>query len=105
MPRDAPADAIFLVEGTFLHRDELRDFWSCSLFLDVSFDESARRMRARHGNDRLDERLIDRYRGAQRLYFRAARPWDRATIIIDNTDFHRPCIIPGRATSAAQSPR
>lgn len=33
------ADAVVIVEGMFLHRDELTGAWDFSLFLDVPFDE------------------------------------------------------------------
>lgn len=78
----APVDALVLVEGVFLHRDELVDRWDLSLWLDVAPDEARRRMVARDGLDPDDPRLA-RYAGAQRLYALAARPWDRASMVVD----------------------
>ena len=103
-PTPAPADAIFIVEGTFLHRDELTSFWHYSLFLDIEFDESARRMQQRRNGAGLDKLLIARYHGAQRLYFQAARPWARASLVVNNSDFQHPRVIdPGSGFAARLS--
>jgi uridine kinase len=88
-PRRAPRDALVLVEGTFLHRDELRRFWDCSIYLDVPVEEATRRMTLRDGA----ERPMDRYLGAQKLYAAAATPWERATLVVDNADPARPRIV------------
>ncbi|WP_216699175.1 hypothetical protein [Arthrobacter sp. H14] len=70
----------------FLHRDELVDVWDYSLFLDVSFDETARRMAIRDGSDPAPEHpSMRRYVGGQRIYFATARPWERADLVIDNS--------------------
>lgn len=34
-----------------------------------------------------------RYVRGQRLYFEATRPWERATFVIDNSDFAAPKVI------------
>ena len=86
---DAPRDALVVVEGTFLHRDELLRFWDWSIYLDVPFDEATRRMVRRDG----EHRPTDRYVGGQRLYFAAASPWERASLVVDNTDVDDPRII------------
>lgn len=44
-----PTGAVLLVDGIFLHRDELRDVWDESVFLDVPFDVSVPRMAGRDG--------------------------------------------------------
>lgn len=87
--QQAPHDAIVLVEGTFLHRDELHGFWDWSIYLDVPFEEANRRMTLRDG----EGTPTDRYVGAQRLYFAAASPWDRASLVVDNTDPADPRIV------------
>ena len=90
----APSDALVLVEGMFLHRDELTPCWDASLFLDVPFAETAARMAVRNGSNPDPEHpTMRRYVGGQRLYFAAARPWERATIVVDNTDFTSPKVI------------
>ncbi len=99
----APDDALVVVEGTFLLRDELVRFWDVAVFLDVPQDEAERRMRAR---GRLDEALADqllaRYDGAQRLYFAHARPWERATLVVDTTDPTAPVVVDAGQAHAAR---
>jgi uridine kinase len=98
----AAPDALVLIEGTFLHRDELASAWHHSLYLDVPFEETGRRMAERDGLPAEDvHRLMERYTGAQRLYFAAARPWERATLVVDNTDPGRPRIIDPSTAAAA----
>ena len=90
----APSNALVLVEGMFLHRDELVSFWAASVFLDVPFSKSAARMAVRNGsNPDPQHPTMRRYVEGQRLYFAAALPWDRATIVVDNTDFASPKVI------------
>ncbi|WP_231941044.1 uridine kinase [Arthrobacter sp. U41] len=90
----APSDALVVVEGMFLHRDELTSFWDASVFLDVPFTETAARMAVRNGSNPDPEHpTMRRYVGGQRLYFDAARPWERATFVVDNSDFTSPKVI------------
>lgn len=99
--RRAPADALLLVEGVFLHRAELAAGWDLSLFLDVSPDVAAQRMRARDAG--VDAAALERYQGAQQIYFHEARPWEHATFVVDNTDFHSPIVVAASLASAAQN--
>jgi uridine kinase len=89
-PVTVPAGAVLVVDGLFLHRDELRAAWDLTVFLDVPFTETARRLAVRDGI--LDPR---RYVEAQRIYFAACAPHDRATILIDNTDPETPRVMRG----------
>lgn len=90
----APSEALTVVEGMFLHRDELVSFWDTSVFLDVPFTETAARMAARDGSSPdPDHPTMRRYIGGQRLYFEAVRPWERATFVVDNSDFTSPKVI------------
>lgn len=90
----APSDALVFVEGMFLHRDELAFYWDASVFLDVPFTETAQRMAVRNGsNPDPEHSSMRRYVGGQRLYFDAARPWERATFVVDNSDFTSPRVI------------
>ncbi len=86
-PITAPEGAVIVVDGLFLHRDELRAVWDLTVFLDVPFAVTARRMAARDGTTEDQQR---RYVEAQRIYFATCAPHDRATILIDNTDYDAP---------------
>jgi uridine kinase len=93
-PAEAPADAVVLVEGIFLHRDELAHWWDYSVFLDVPFEETARRMALRDGAPEDPNGLgRRRYVDGQRLYFRSCHPWERASVVIDNRDWSVPRIV------------
>jgi uridine kinase len=74
----APADALLLLDGLFLHRDELRDRWDLSILLDVPEEVAAARLLAREGTP-----TRDRYVLGNRLYFEACDPRSRATLVLD----------------------
>ena len=83
---EVPGNAVVIVEGMFLHRDELVDRWDWSVFLDVPFAETARRMARRDGSHPDPEHpTMRRYVEGQRIYFAACRPRERATVVMDNT--------------------
>ncbi|MFC4242631.1 uridine kinase [Gryllotalpicola reticulitermitis] len=102
--RLAPERSLVLVEGMFLHRDELAGRWDFSIFLDVPFAETARRMAVRDGSHTdPGHESMRRYVEGQRIYFRTARPWERASIVVDNARAWSPRIIPAAAASAASA--
>lgn len=102
---DVPGDAVVIVEGMFLHRDELIESWDLSVFLDVPFAETARRMAERDGSHPDPEHpSMHRYIEGQRLYLAQCRPHERATIIVDNVDPRRPRIIPRHVLDPSASP-
>ena len=99
----APDDALVVVEGTFLHRDELAGFWDFSVYLDVPLAVGHRRLALREGLDPDPEHgPLRRYTQAQRLYFEAAAPWQRASVVLDTTDAGRPRVIEASAAAAAR---
>ena len=92
-PVEVAADAVVLVEGMFLHRDELAGRWDLSVFLDVPFAETVRRMAERDGSSPDPEHpSVRRYVDGQRIYLAACDPRERATLVIDNTDPQAPRI-------------
>ena len=85
-PRQAADDALVVVDGLFLQRPELRAFWDVSVFLDVPFEVSVRRMAARDGTpDDVTDPVVRRYVDAQERYFAENAPRSRATFVVDNT--------------------
>jgi len=85
-PVEVSPEAVVIVEGMFLHRDELCSRWDMSIFLDVPFSVTVARMVRRDGAPRDPEHPSwFRYLEGQRLYLSACRPAERATHIIDNT--------------------
>jgi uridine kinase len=87
----APNGAILIFDGLFLHRDELRDYWDVSIFLDVPFEIATQRCALRDGSI-ADYRHPSnrRYIQGETRYLQECRPQDRASIVIDNSDFSRP---------------
>ena len=89
---------VLLFDGIFLHRPELREFWACSIFLDVPFDTTFARMASRDGTPAdPDEDRNRRYLMGQRLYLAQCRPAELATFVVDNCDFYQPRITRNRA--------
>lgn len=99
--QQAPAGAVLVLDGLFLHRDELRGWWDLSVYLDVPFPVSTARLAARDGTpaDPGHPQLL-RYVQAQQLYGAHCRPWLRAGVVVDNTDLDDPRLLrPGPGTS------
>ena len=94
--KDAPAaapteevaiDAVVIVEGMFLHRDELVARWDWSVFLDVPFTVTARRMAQRDGSHPdPDHPSLRRYVEGQRIYLATCHPAERASVVLDFHD-------------------
>ncbi|WP_421743629.1 AAA family ATPase [Cellulomonas sp.] len=96
LPREAGTDRTVLVlDGIFLHRDELAAWWDFSVYLDVDFAETFARMAVRDGSPPDPTHPANaRYVEGQRRYLAACRPASRATVVIDNRDLARPQVIP-----------
>lgn len=93
-PRIADPASVLVVDGLFLHREELVTAWDLSVFLDVPFEVTAERMARRDGTSPdPDDVSMRRYVEGQRIYFRTCSPHRRATILIDNQNFSAPRII------------
>ncbi|WP_295698185.1 uridine kinase [Lapillicoccus sp.] len=77
--------AVVVIEGMFLHRDELWAHWDMSVFLNVPFAVTVPRMVQRDGAPPDPKHpLWFRYLQGQRLYLSACKPTERATYVIDN---------------------
>jgi uridine kinase len=66
---DAAGDAILVIDGLFLHREELRPWWDVSIWLDVAPAVAAQRLLLRDGRP-----TRSRYVRGNELYFAAVRP-------------------------------
>jgi uridine kinase len=75
-----------IVEGIFLHRDELVDLWDYSVYLHAPFEVATRRTATRDTAQGRQPGDPGRYVEGQRIYFRECTPWARASHVIDNTD-------------------
>lgn len=91
----AAEDAILLVDGIFLMRPELFDFWDVKILVDISYETSVERAIQRdlyqHGSIAAINRLYQlRYIPGQKIYYERCFPYQRADIIIRNDDFRNP---------------
>jgi uridine kinase len=85
----APADAILLFHGIFLHRPELIDHWDLSIFVEVPIETGARRAQGRDNvmdvsNASREHLYRHRYMPAQRRYLETVRPRERADAVFVN---------------------
>lgn len=93
-PEEAPSGAVLIVDGIFLHRDELVHAWDMSVFLHVPFEVSVPRMAVRDGsNPSPDHSSNRRYVDGQRIYFAECSPWLRATMVVDNSAPYHPRVM------------
>lgn len=96
----APVGSVVVIDGLFLHRDELAHVWNFSVFLDVPFDVTAQRMATRDGsNPDPCHPSMRRYVAAQTLYFARCAPHRRASVVIDNTSLDHPRFIRPRGNA------
>ena len=87
----ARKDAVLILDGIFLLRPELRDWWDWSVWLEVPFSVSYARMALRDGsNPDPDAPSNARYRQGQELYLSEARPQAEASAVVDNSDLGHP---------------
>ncbi|WP_203747245.1 uridine kinase [Cellulomonas chitinilytica] len=89
-------DTVLVVDGIFLQRAELDAWWDVTVFLQVGFDETFRRMAARDGcppdpADPANRRYVD----GQLRYLAERDPAARADVLVDNSDVGRPVLLRG----------
>lgn len=94
-PSHAAPNSILLLDGIFLHRSELLNYWDFSIFLDVDFKVSIPRGAQRgpgYGSPDLMAESNRRYVDGQKLYFDRCQPKRNATLVIDNNKLSAPYI-------------
>ena len=96
-PQFAPADAILIVDGTFLQRPELRGGWDLAIFVETSEHVSEQRGIDRDavhlgGAEMTRQLYADRYRPAFDLYQHSCAPASAADAIFNNDNFDQPAL-------------
>lgn len=96
--KQASADAIIIIDGVFLFKDDLVTYWSLKVLLEVddatAILRGATRDTARVGSyEAAREAYINRYIVSQAIYYAEANPLERADIVIDNTNYQSPKVI------------
>lgn len=90
----APAGAVLIFDGIFLHRPQLRGFWDLSVYVDVPFAVSVPRGAARgYGHPDPQHPSNRRYVEGQRRYLAQCDPVALADVVLDNTDLDRPVLL------------
>jgi len=90
----AAAGSILLFDGIFLHRPELRGYWDLSIFLRVEWIRNHRlRSEPARAAGPPDLAPHRRYLEGQNIYLAECRPWERASIVIDNDDLAAPFVV------------
>lgn len=90
--------AVLVLDGVFLHRDELAASWALSVWLQAPFAVSVARVAARDGTSPdPDDPSVTRYVQGQRLYLAACAPAARADLVVDHADLDAPVLMRGPA--------
>lgn len=98
---DAPSTAglgdVFVVDGSFLQRPELRDGWDLVIYLHASFEAAEARGTARDadamgGLDAAVTAFRTRYHAAQRRYIAECSPMASADVVVDAEDVTALCL-------------
>ncbi len=96
LPELAEVDAVLVLDGIFLHRDELVHYWDYSVWLEVPFEVSVPRA-AKRGIGVKDPDVHSvknrRYIEGQRLYMAECHPRERASVVIDNVNLANPEVV------------
>jgi uridine kinase len=98
--RVAPPGAALILDGLFLHREELRGAWDFSIFLDAPFAITIPRGAARGpgwaGSPDPAAPSNRRYIEGQQIYLSQVQPQARANVVIDYSDLAAPVVITWR---------
>ncbi len=90
--------SILLVDGIFLHGNELRQYWDFSIFLDTAFEHSHARMAVRDGCLPDPTHVANRrYFEGQKYYLATCTPEVHASLIINNNNVESPEIVNKKA--------
>jgi len=97
-PKMIQPGSILLMEGVFLQRPELIEYWDYSVFLHVDFEQviSRAKIRDQHllgAEEEVEMRYRNRYIPGQQLYLNESDPFSNANIVIDNNDYNNPKIV------------
>jgi len=99
----ANKNAILIMEGVFLFRSELINYWDLKIFVDADFKNTMERAKKRDGyylgeQSEIEEKYNIRYIPGQKLYIEQSNPKEKADIVVDNNDFNNPNITKNKLT-------
>lgn len=93
----AEIDSTLIMDGVFLFRPELINYWDLKIFLEADFKTTVSRATKRDGyylgsEQEIVDKYNQRYIPGQQLYFQECRPQGVADIVVNNSDFENPII-------------
>lgn len=92
-----PTD-VLIVDGIFLHRAELRDYWNLSVFVHADFEVTTKRAQVRdlhlfESPEKVRQMYAQRYIPGQKIYLKKTSPSSLANVIWNNNDLEHPDLI------------
>lgn len=94
----APKDAVLLLDGVFLLRNELNRYWDFRIYVEVNFQVAVGRAVSRDEEDSplksgILKRYWEKYVPGHLIYFETVQPKNNATLIVNNNDHDKPWIL------------
>lgn len=87
-------NAVLIVEGEFLARPALTNLWHGFLVVEAADEVRGSRLQARDGaHPLITHSSHDRAQAAHGYYEDTASPFDRADMLLDNSDWQRPILV------------
>lgn len=93
--RLAKPDDIVIVDGIFLHRPQLRDYWNFSVFVHSDFEVTQKRAQIRDLRifktpEKVRQMYVQRYIPGQKIYMKNVSPCSMASVVWVNNDIDYP---------------
>lgn len=97
-PSQAPIEAVLLMDGVFLMRQQLLEYWDYRVYIEVDFEVALKRAETRDlelfgSIDAVRRRYRERYIPGQRLYLQSAQPKLKADAVLNNNYPEEPELI------------
>ena len=93
-----PDDGVLVVDSVFAFRPELDRYWDLRIWVDIDAELSVRRGTdrdaGREGAEIAEALHRDRYGAAEAIYMAEVDPIALADVVVDNSDFDNPRIVP-----------
>jgi uridine kinase len=94
----ANKDSIFIIDGTFLFKKDLRDLYDFKIFVKTDFALAKKRgakreERAFGSYEKAEEMFLKRYHAASKLYVEQHSPQHNADVVINNNDLDNPYFV------------
>jgi len=94
----AKRESIFIIDGTFLFKNELSNLYDYKIFVNTDFEiareRGAKREEGSFGSyEKAEKMFINRYHAASKLYLEEHVPQLKADIVINNDDLENPYFV------------